>query len=95
MFQIFYINIKYKETLLGFSNEESILTQLTKKYPVFNNEVERKINFKIPPFIKIFGKSNHLDQYILGEICCLKNLNLEIVYLKDIEVKKCHEDCKK
>ena len=86
------INVKYEET--KFDEKESFMMKLTEKYPVFNEEIEKKFEFKIPESINIFDE---LDKHVLGDLCPLKNIQLDksILYIQSVQLMECDGECKK
>ena len=91
-------NLKcYEETMLK-SNNETFLTELTLKYPVFNEEVGGKINFEIPQTIMLFpSEQNNLNKDVLGDLCPLRKINteLKILFVKNVKPAECLGDCNK
>lgn len=90
--QFFKIPIKYEETPSN-ETDDSFMVKLTKKIPVFNDQVEKKYNFKIPKHILY----DDLDEHILGPLCPMKKVNLKtdpILYVQKIDPMECDVNCR-
>ena len=91
----------FQETELPKRHRDSFMIQSTKQFPVFNDEISSKHDFKLPKMMSF----NALDENVLGDLCPMRNVVFlgdhrnkkeDIKYLKELSiVDNCVEGCRK
>ena len=86
--------ISFNETEFA-PQEETFLCQLTKSFPVFNSDIES--NNKCSAIMSDGLRIDHFNysHYILGDLCPVKGATQSQVFIDEIEIMSCEEDCKK
>ena len=95
----FNVVLEYEEVICD--EKDSFMIQLTKNYPLFNENVEKKFVYKVPLKIDI----SNLDEHILGDFCVFRQSWIRaftrgkkqqaIQYVKDVIPKSCKLTCSK
>ena len=82
------LKVSFSETSCPFSQELSFMANLTKKFPVFNDEVESKLEHELIRDIAI----RDMELHILGPSCPLRSeikKPTNIIIINQVNLDKC------
>ena len=85
------------EDVTNLDNKETLLTKLTLKYPVFNEEVESKHSMMLSLGQSAL-KMEDMKKFILGDLCPFREFmkqSADIAYVCAITPSTCAYDCQR